>query len=61
VVAWAFVDAWPLRWVTAPMDSMSNEVLTESMEFSYQYFERLTLNGGLSAAVKLAQVAASLA
>jgi phage tail-like protein len=60
VVAWAFADAWPLRWVTAPMDSMSNEVLTESMEFSYQYFERLTLNGGLSAAVKLAQVAASL-
>ena len=57
VVAWVFLDAWPLRWVTAPMDSMSNQVLTESMEFSYQYFERLTLGGGLSAAVKLAQLA----
>lgn len=61
VVAWAFVNAWPLRWVTAPLDSMSNEVLTESMEFSYAYFERLTLGGGLSAAVKLAQVAARFA
>jgi phage tail-like protein len=57
VVAWAFVNCWPLRWETAPMDSMSNEVLTESMEFSYNYFERLTLGGGLSAGVKLGQLA----
>ncbi|HEU0054207.1 MAG TPA: phage tail protein [Longimicrobium sp.] len=61
VVAWAFVNAWPLRWVTAPMDSMSNEVLTETMEFTYEYFERLTLGGGLSASMKLAQAAARLA
>jgi phage tail-like protein len=61
LVAWGFVNAWPLRWETDALDSMSNEVLTETMEFSYQYFERLTLGGGLSAGVKLAQLAASLA
>jgi phage tail-like protein len=61
VVAWVFVNAWPLRWVTAPMDSMSNEVLTETMEFQYNYFERITLGGGLSASVKLAQAAARYA
>jgi phage tail-like protein len=59
LVAWGFVNAWPRKWVTAGMDSMSNVVLTESMEFSYQYFERLTLGSGLSMAVKLAQLAAS--
>lgn len=57
VVAWAFVNAWPLRWETAAMESMSNEVLTETMVFSYNYFERLTLGGGLSAAAKLAKLA----
>jgi phage tail-like protein len=61
VVAWAFVNAWPLRWITAPMDAMQNEVLTETMEFQYNYFERITLGGGLSATVKLAQAAARLA
>lgn len=61
LVAWGFVNAWPLRWVTAPLDAMSSEVLTETMEFSYQYFERLTLGGGLSAAVKAAQLAARFA
>jgi len=60
VVAWAFVNAWPLKWVTAPLDSMASQVLTESMEFQYNYFERLTLGGGLSAGVKLAQLAARL-
>jgi phage tail-like protein len=60
LVAWGFVNAWPRRWETARMDSMSNEVLTETMEFSYQYFERLTLGSGLSAGAKLAQLAARL-
>jgi phage tail-like protein len=58
LVAWGFVNAWPLRWETASMNAMSNEVLTETMEFSYQYFERLTLGSGLSVAAKVAQLAA---
>lgn len=57
LVAWGFVNAWPREWVTEAMNSSSNEVLIERMEFSYQYFERLTLGSGLSAAVKLAQLA----
>lgn len=61
LVAWGFVNAWPVRWATDAMNSTANEVLIETMEFSYQYFERLTLGGGLSAGVKLAQLAARLA
>ncbi len=58
LVAWGFVNAWPRRWETASLSSTVNEVLIETMEFSYQYFERLTLGAGLSAGVKLAQLAA---
>lgn len=60
-VVWGFVNAYPIRWEIAAMNSMENKVLTETLEFSYNYFERLNLGGGLSAAVKLAQFAARLA
>jgi phage tail-like protein len=60
LVVWGFVNAWPVRWETARMDSMSNAVLTETMEFSYQYFERLTLGSDLLAGIRLAQLAARL-
>lgn len=59
-VAWGFVNAYPLRWEVAPMKSMDNQVLTETLVFSYNYFERVNL-GGLGAAAKLAQFAAGLA
>ncbi len=61
VIVWGFINAYPVKWKTAPMNSLENKVLTESMEFSYNYFERLNLGSGLSAAVKLAQFAARLA
>ena len=59
-IAWGFVNAYPLRWEVGPLDSMDNKILTESLEFSYNYFERVNLNG-LGAATKLAQFAARLA
>ncbi|HVG43236.1 MAG TPA: phage tail protein [Longimicrobium sp.] len=61
LVAWVFVNAWPLRWEVTGLDSMRNEVAVESLEFSYNYFERINLGGAASAALKLASVAAQFA
>ncbi len=61
LVAWGFVNAFPIRWETSPMDSMNNQILFETLEFSYNYFERINLGSGVSVAVKLAQFAARLA
>ena len=60
-ILWGFVNAYPIRWSVDPLNSMENKVLTESLEFSYNYFERLNLGSGLSVAVKIAQFAARLA
>lgn len=59
-IVWGFVNAFPLRWEVGAMSSTDNKILTETLEFSYNYFERLNLGSGLSAATKLAQFAASL-
>ncbi len=38
IMTWSFVDAWPISWNSAPLNSMDNEILIESMSFSYKYF-----------------------
>jgi phage tail-like protein len=60
LVAWGFSNAYPLKWKTRPLNSTENSVLTESLEFSYNYFVRMTLGSSLSAAVGLARLATSL-
>ena len=40
VMSWTFFNAFPLKWTTSSMNSTSNEVFTESLEFSYSYFTR---------------------
>lgn len=59
-VVWGFWNAWPVRWETGPLDSMENRVLTEKLEFSYNRFDRLVLGSPLGAAVKIAQLVASM-
>jgi len=61
VVAWAFINAYPVRWEISPMNSEENKILTETLEFSYNYFERVNLGSAAAAAVKLAQLTAKLA
>lgn len=39
--AWNFWRAWPVRWATGPFDSARNDVLTEVLEFSYAYSQRI--------------------
>lgn len=43
LVAWTFVNAYPVKWDISPMDSMDNRVLTETLEFAYSYFQRLNV------------------
>lgn len=58
LVGWSVERAWPVRWVTGPLDSQKNEVLTEVMEFSYATVTRIPLNQAVS---MVAPVAALIA
>jgi phage tail-like protein len=40
LVTWNFVNAYPLRWDVASLNSMDNKILTETLELSYNYFVR---------------------
>ncbi|MDE1150364.1 MAG: phage tail protein [Azospirillaceae bacterium] len=54
LVAWNFTRAWPVRWVTGPLNSTSNAVLTESLEFAYAYVTRIPLNEALAMVASVA-------
>ena len=60
LVAWGFANAYPVRCEVASLDALDNKILTETLELSYNYFERVTLGSAASVAVKLAQLAARL-
>ena len=36
---WKFVNAWPVKWAVSNPNSMNNEIVIETMEFAYSYFE----------------------
>lgn len=59
-IVWGFSNAYPIKWDVGPFDSTRNEVLTETLEFSYNYFERVNLGSGASVAIALSRLAASL-
>ncbi len=59
-IVWTFINAYPVRWEVASLASEKNEVLTEKLEFAYNYFERITLDSPLSLVGALARVTASL-
>jgi phage tail-like protein len=40
LVAWKVFGAYPLRWEHGGLDSMRDEVLTETIELGYQFFTR---------------------
>lgn len=61
LIAWGFVNAWPVRWEVSPLDAMDNKVLTETLELSYNYFERVVLGSAASVGIKLSQLLARLA
>jgi phage tail-like protein len=39
LIQWVFQNARPTKWQFSNLDSMKNEILTESIEFAYNYYE----------------------
>ena len=37
--SWSFVNAWPVKWEVSEFNSMNNEIVIESLEFAFSYFE----------------------
>jgi phage tail-like protein len=60
LIAWGFSNAWPLKWTTSSMNSTENDVLTESLEFSYSYFIRTTIATSSSSSAAISNLASSL-
>jgi phage tail-like protein len=60
LAAWGIVNAYPVKSQVAPLNSMDDKVLIESMELAYNYFDRINLGGEASIAVKLAQFTARM-
>lgn len=58
-IVWGFSNAWPVKWEVSAMNAQENKLLTETLEFSYNYFERLNLTG-IGAATKIAQLVSKL-
>lgn len=61
LIVWAFVNAYPVKTSVSSLNSQDSKILIETLELSYNYFERLNLGGAASAAVKLAALTARLA
>ena len=40
LILWTFVKAYPVQWETSAMNAMESAILTETMHFSFHYFER---------------------
>jgi phage tail-like protein len=51
LVVWVASEAWPVKWVTGPLDSMKNEVLTEHLEFTYSSIARVPVGDAGSLAM----------
>ena len=39
--SWNIVNAWPVKWDIASFNSMNNEIVIETLEFSFSYFKQL--------------------
>lgn len=44
-VSWRFVNAYPIRWEIVPLSSQDNKILIETLELSYNFFEKVNPNG----------------
>ncbi len=39
---WSFSNAWPVKWSVSDLNSMNNEIVIETLEFAYSYFEKVS-------------------
>ncbi len=42
-VCWFFVNAWPVKMQVSDMNAMENKIMVETLEFSYQFYETVSL------------------
>jgi len=40
-MAWAFYNAWPTKWEISTFDAQESMYVTESITFSYSYYQRI--------------------
>lgn len=50
LVVWKVFGAYPLRWEHSALNSTGNDVLSETIELTYQFFQREAGKGGQSRA-----------
>ena len=43
IKSWSFINAWPVKWSASDLNSMNNEVVIETLEFSYSNFKVLKI------------------
>ena len=60
LVCWSFVNAYPVRIETSSMNSQSNEVMIDTVELSYNYFERTSPQSLMSDAVQATRFVSKL-
>ncbi len=41
LASWSFASAYPVRWEVSSLNSMENKILTETLELTYNYFQRV--------------------
>ena len=39
--AWSFIQAYPVKWSISGFNAQANEIVTETIDLSFQYFRRL--------------------
>lgn len=45
-IAWSFYNAYPVKWQVSDLNSMKSEILTETLELAYAFFEQINLGSG---------------
>lgn len=60
-IAWVFVNAYPVKCQVGALNSTGNDVLIETLELSYNYYERMTLGSAAALAMALTRLAARFA
>ncbi len=43
-ISWIFVNAYPVKWDISGFNSQENKILTETLEFAYNYFYRTNIS-----------------
>ncbi len=43
LMGWLFINAYPTKWQVSDLNAMQNEIMVETVEFSYHRFEKFSL------------------